>query len=114
MFNGRQRLRLFPTPTDADGLHVRSGGVQPAQRLAMWPGLSQVTLPFTLNLALGRATGVAPLEEDEQKAKEAKLHISGWTCTVMFNLHGNFVRCYGPCFTGGETEVPRDYIFCSG
>lgn len=39
----------------------------------MWPGLSQVTLPFGLNLALSQATGVAPLEEDGER-KQRKLY----------------------------------------
>lgn len=105
MFNGRQRLRLFPTPTDADWLHVGSGAVQPSGCLTVWPGLSRATLPFTLNLALCQATCVAALEEDEEKAKEAFYQLL--ECIVIFNFHDNFVRCYGPRLTGRKTEVQR-------
>lgn len=103
MFNGRQRLRLFPTPTDADWLPVGSDGVQPSPWLTMWLGLSQVTLPFGLNLALGQATGVAPLEEDGEKAKEAVLPPAAGHAASSFIL----VRYCGPCFTGGKAEVQR-------
>lgn len=68
MFNARQRLRLFPTPTDADWLHV---GTVVSSRLSAEPcGRGSLRTRFLLpsTRPLSGQGCVASLEEEEEKA----------------------------------------------
>lgn len=80
MFNARQHLRLFPTPTDADWLRAGSRGVQLSQCLSVWLGLPRATLPLTLNPP-SVSTGAAAFGGGQ---REAIPDISLWTCFMSF------------------------------
>lgn len=83
MFNARQCLRLFPTPTGADWLH--GGAVMCGRLHARRCGWAS-SRPRSLHPrpVPWQATRAAPCEEDQEKNKGALLAISCWPCIRSF------------------------------